>query len=77
MTGLTTQIKIRWGIRSLAFLLWIGSGRPSVLWRYLTGNLRYLLVKLGVLSGAAKHVAEIRAAFEAHAGAGPVQRTMV
>jgi hypothetical protein len=41
--------------------------RPSVLWHYLTDNLRYLLVKLGVLSGAAKHVAEVRAAFEAHA----------
>jgi hypothetical protein len=41
-----------------------------VLWHNLTDNLRYLLVKLGVLSGAAKHVAEIRAAFEAHAAQG-------
>jgi predicted O-methyltransferase YrrM len=63
--GLT--IRIRWTIRMYAYLLWIGRGRPSVLWHYLTDTLRYLLVKLGVLSGAAKHVAEVRAAFEAHA----------
>ena len=37
-----------------------------MLWHFLTDNSRYLLVKLGVLSGAAKHVAEVRAAFEAH-----------
>ena len=70
MTGLTTKTKIRWLTLylalHLAFLLRLGSGRPSVLWHYLTDNLRYLLVKRGVLSGAAKHVAEIRAAFEAH-----------
>ncbi len=41
-----------------------------MLWHCLTSNLRYLLVKLGVLSGAAKHVAEVRAAFEAHAAQG-------
>jgi hypothetical protein len=40
---------------------------PSVLWHFLTDNLRYRLVKLGVLSGAAKHVAEVRAAFDANA----------
>jgi SAM-dependent methyltransferase len=71
MTRLTTKTKIRWLTLYLAFyvafLLRLGSGRPSVLWHYLTDNLRYLLVKRGVLSGAAKHVAEIRAAFEAHA----------
>jgi predicted O-methyltransferase YrrM len=66
---LTTQIRgvTRFVTRMFAFLLWIGIGRPSVLWHFLTDNLRYLLVKLGVLSGAAKHVAEVRAAFEAHA----------
>ena len=66
---LTTQIRgeIRGATRMFAFLLRIGIGRPSVLWHFLTDNLRYLLVKLGVLSGAAKHVAEVRAAFEAHA----------
>jgi hypothetical protein len=67
MTGLKTKIKIRWRIGSLAFLLHTGIGRPFVPWHYLTDNLRYLLVKLGSLSGAAKHVVEIRAAFEAHA----------
>jgi predicted O-methyltransferase YrrM len=66
---LTTQIRgvIHGATRMFAFLLWIGIGRPSVLWHFLTDNLRYLLVKLGVLSRAAKHVAEVRAAFEAHA----------
>jgi len=56
--------------RPLAFLLWIGKGRPSVLWLCFRDYLRYYLVKLGVLSGAAKHVAEIRGAFEAHAAQG-------
>lgn len=70
MTELTTRIKIRWATRRLAFLLWVGIGRPSVLWHYLTDTLRYLLVKSGVLSGAAKHVAEVRAAFEALAAQG-------
>ena len=71
MSGLTTKLKlkIRRTPRTNEFLifLWIGRGRPSVLWGFLTGNVRYLLVKLGVLSSAAKHVAEVRAAFEAHA----------
>jgi predicted O-methyltransferase YrrM len=62
---LTTHIRLV--TRVLAFLLWFGRGHPSVLWHFLTDNLRYLLVKLGVLSGAAKHVADVRTAFEAHA----------
>jgi predicted O-methyltransferase YrrM len=66
--SLTTQI--RWITRALALLLWIGIRRPSVLWHFLKDTVRYLLVKLGVLSGAAKHVAEVRAAFEAHAAQG-------
>jgi predicted O-methyltransferase YrrM len=41
-----------------------------VLWRFLVDNLRYLLVKLGVRPGAAKHVAEVRAAFEENAAQG-------
>jgi predicted O-methyltransferase YrrM len=41
-----------------------------VLWRYLKDNRRYRLLKLGVPSSAAKHVADIRAEFEAHAAQG-------
>jgi predicted O-methyltransferase YrrM len=70
-TTLTTQIRFTtFATRVLAFLLWVGIGRPSVLWHFLTDNLRYLLVKLGILSAAAKHVAEVRAAFEALAARG-------
>lgn len=65
--------KIRWSSRSLAFLLRIGAEHPSVLWNFFTDNLLYLLVKLGVISGAAKHVAEVRAAFEANASKGRFQ----
>ncbi len=68
ITGLTTRI--RFSTRMLANLLRIGSGCPSVLLHYLTDNLRYLIVKLGSISGAAKHVAEVRAAFEAYAAQG-------
>ncbi|WP_238159303.1 class I SAM-dependent methyltransferase [Mycobacterium sp. MFM001] len=56
--------------RYIAVLLRVGSGRPSVLWHYFADNLRYLLTKLGILSGAAKHVSEVRAAFEAYAATG-------
>src|ERR1700694_746776 len=70
MTELSTKTKIRWATRSLAFLLWAGIRRPSVLWHYIRDNLRYFLVKGGVLSSAARHVAEVRAAFEAHAAQG-------
>jgi predicted O-methyltransferase YrrM len=66
-TGLTTKFRIRLITQFFALLLRTGIEHPSVLWHYLTYNLRYLLVKLGVLSGAAKHVAEVRAEFEAHA----------
>lgn len=62
------MIQIRYATR--VFLLWLGSGHPSVLWHCLIDNLRYLLVKRGVLSGAAKHVAQIRAAFEENAAQG-------
>ena len=64
------QTEIRTAVRALTFLLWIGSGHPSVLWHCFRDNLRYFLVKLGVLSGAAKHVARVRAAFEANAAHG-------
>jgi SAM-dependent methyltransferase len=74
MTRLTMKAQIRWLALYLAlcvaFLLRLGSGHPAVLWHYLTDNLRYLLVKRGILSGEAKHVAEIRAAFETHAAQG-------
>ena len=59
--------QIWWTLRPLTFLLWLGSGRPSVLWLYFRDTLRYTLIKRGVLSGTAKFVAEIRLAFEAHA----------
>ncbi len=55
---------------SRVFLLWLGSGHPSVLWHCLVDNWRYMLVKRGVLSGAAKHVAQIRAEFEEIAAQG-------
>jgi predicted O-methyltransferase YrrM len=45
------------------YLLWLGAEHPYVLWRNLTSNLHYLLVKLGLIGGAAKHVAEVREAF--------------
>jgi len=69
MAGLSSKIRwqIRWTTRSNAFLLRTGSEHPSVLWHYLADSPRYRLVKRGILSGAAKHVAEVRAEFEAHA----------
>ena len=70
MTRLPTKIKIRWAARCLASLLRTGREHPSVLRHYLTDHLRFILVNRGVLSGAAKHVAEVRAAFEAHAAQG-------
>jgi SAM-dependent methyltransferase len=45
------------------FLLWVGRWRPSALWRYFADNLRYLLVRFGLLPSSAKHVAEVRAKF--------------
>ncbi|GFG73648.1 hypothetical protein MBOT_10130 [Mycobacterium botniense] len=62
--------QIRWTVRSVVLLLRVASGHPSVLWHYFTDNVRYRLVKLGVLSGVAKHVAEVRAGFAAHAAQG-------
>jgi predicted O-methyltransferase YrrM len=58
------------GYAARVFFLWIGRGRPSVLWQCLKDNLRYLLVKRGVLPGAAKNVAQIRAAFDENASLG-------
>jgi len=78
MTRTTIKTQIRWLALYLtlciAFLLRLGSGHPAVLWHYLTDNLRYLLVKRGILSGAAKSVSEIRAAFEANAVQGQFQQ---
>ncbi|RAV13562.1 class I SAM-dependent methyltransferase [Mycolicibacterium sp. GF69] len=65
--------RIRWSSRSLGLLLRIGAEHPSLLWRLFTDNLRYLLVKLRFLPGAAKHVAEVRSAFEANAERGRFQ----
>jgi predicted O-methyltransferase YrrM len=62
--------QIRMAIRAFVYLLWVGSAHPSVLWHCFTAILRYLLVKLGILSGAAKHVAQVRAAFEENAAQG-------
>lgn len=57
-------------LRPLAFLLRLGREHPSVLWRYFADNLHYTLVKLGILSDEAKHVTEVRAAFETYASQG-------
>lgn len=62
--------QVRWATRPLAFLLWIGRGRPSLLWHCFISYLRYFLLKLGVPSRPAKHVADIRAEFQAHAAQG-------
>lgn len=69
MNGFSRNMtQIRYAAR--VFFLWIGSGRPSVLWRCFIDNVRYLLVKRGVPSGAAEHVAQIRTAFEENAAQG-------
>lgn len=41
-----------------------------MLWRYFLDNLRYTLIKRGILSAEANHVAKVRAAFEMHASQG-------
>lgn len=75
MTSLTTKPKVRWTPRSLTILFfwWIGGMRPSVVWHYLTDALRYRLVKLGLPSRTAKHVAEVTAEFETKAAQGQFQ----
>lgn len=75
MTSQTTKPKFRWTARTLTFLFfwWIGGMRPGVVWHYLTDAIHYRLVKLGVLSGTAKHLAEVRAAFEEQAAKGQFQ----
>ncbi|MDA4110867.1 class I SAM-dependent methyltransferase [Mycolicibacterium holsaticum] len=62
--------RIRWATRPLVFLLWIGRGRPSVLWNFAKDNLRYTLIKLGILANAAKHISEARKEFEINAARG-------
>lgn len=72
MTELRRKIvwQIRWSTRIRAFLLRTGRDHPTVLWHYLVDNRHYRLVKLGVPSGATKHVAKVRAEFEANAEQG-------
>jgi predicted O-methyltransferase YrrM len=60
--------QIRYAAR--VFLLWVGSGHPSVLGHCLIDNLRYHLIKRGILSGAAKQVAQIRSEFEENSAHG-------
>lgn len=75
MTSLTTKLKFRWTPRTLTFLFfwWLGATRPAVVRHYLIDALRCRLVKLGIPSRAAKHLAEVRAEFEAHAAQGQFQ----
>ncbi|OBH09268.1 class I SAM-dependent methyltransferase [Mycobacterium sp. E1747] len=75
MTSQTTEPKFRWTARTLTFLFfwWIGGMRPGVVWHYLTDIIHYRLVKRGVLSGAAKHLAQVRAEFEEQAAKGQFQ----
>lgn len=72
MTSLTTKLKFRWNPQSLTILFfwWIGGMRPTVVWHYLTDALHYRLVKAGVLSRTAKHLNEVRSAFEERAAKG-------
>ena len=65
-----TSTKLRWAGRALVLLLRTGIEHPSLLWHCFTDNLRYFLVKLGILSGATRHVAEVTRAFEEHAARG-------
>lgn len=70
MIGLSRRTQIRWEAQSFALLLRVGKDHPTVLWHYLTTNLRYLLVKFGVLFRARKNVTEVRTEFEAEAAKG-------
>jgi SAM-dependent methyltransferase len=67
MTGLTTKTRSNLATRFYALLLRSGIAHPSLLWHYFADNLRCLLVRRGVLSGPAKHVAEVRTEFKANA----------
>ncbi|KJX74681.1 class I SAM-dependent methyltransferase [Mycobacterium lepromatosis] len=70
--------KINWMLRCLVFLFRFGlvflfhSGivRPIIIWHGFAGLLRYFLVKHGVPSGTAKHLAKIHAEFEEQAAQG-------
>jgi predicted O-methyltransferase YrrM len=66
--GLST--KIRWATRMYGYLFWVAIGHPSVLWHYLAGSTRYLLIKFGIPSGPAQHVAAVRKEFETYAARG-------
>ncbi|WP_081235430.1 class I SAM-dependent methyltransferase [Mycobacterium avium] len=74
MTSLT-KLKFHWTPRTLTFLFfwWLGAMRPGVVRHYLTDALRYRLVKLGIPSRTAKHLAEVRAEFETRASQGQFQ----
>lgn len=75
MTSLTTKPKVRWTPRTLTILFfwWLGGMRPAMVRHYLTDAVRCRLVKSGVSSRTAKHVAEVRAEFEAKAAQGQFQ----
>ncbi|ASW90908.1 hypothetical protein CKJ54_14280 [Mycobacterium marseillense] len=75
MTSSTPKLKLRWTPRTLTFLFfwWLGGMRPSVVRHYLTDYFHYRLVKLGVLSSAARHLAEVQAAFDERAAEGQFQ----
>ncbi|WP_082960012.1 class I SAM-dependent methyltransferase [Mycobacterium sp. 852002-53434_SCH5985345] len=75
MTSLTTKPKVRWTPRTLTILFfwWLGGMRPAMARHYLTDALRCRLVKSGVPSRTAKHVAEVSAEFEAKAAQGQFQ----
>ncbi|MBY0291208.1 MAG: class I SAM-dependent methyltransferase [Mycobacteriaceae bacterium] len=60
----------RWATRSFVFLLRAGVRHPSILWQFFLANARYNLIKRGRLSGAAKHVKDVRTAFEENAAKG-------
>lgn len=62
--------RIGWATRLHAYLLWVAIAHPSVLWLYLTGSIRHLLIGLGIPSGAARHVAAVRKEFETNAAHG-------
>jgi predicted O-methyltransferase YrrM len=72
MIRVTSRPKIGWTPRSLTFLFlwWMARARPPVLAHYLIDSLHYYLVKRGTLSGASRHLNEVRDEFEAQAAKG-------
>ncbi|MDX1883978.1 class I SAM-dependent methyltransferase [Mycolicibacterium sp. 120270] len=73
MTASATKIKLRGAARMIACWLWVGRATPSVLWQSIVGDIRYRLTQLGIPSRTAKDIAEVRAAFDAHAANGQFQ----